>query len=32
LPKLTRLDARNNPLTRIPAALRQKEGLELLVD
>ena len=32
LPKLKKLDARNNPLTHIPTALRQKQGLELLVD
>jgi Leucine-rich repeat (LRR) protein len=32
LPQLYYIDARNNPLTYIPAALRQKEGLELLVD
>jgi Leucine-rich repeat (LRR) protein len=29
---LKTLDARKNPLTHIPQALRQKEGLELLLD
>ena len=32
LPKLKRLDARGNPLNHIPLALRNKEGLTLLVD
>jgi Leucine-rich repeat (LRR) protein len=32
LAKLRKLDARNNPITHIPPALRQKPGLELLVD
>ena len=32
LPKLKKLDAQKNPLTHIPPALREKEGLELLLD
>jgi hypothetical protein len=32
LPRLKKLDARNNPLTHIPQALRQKKGLELWVE
>jgi len=32
LPHLQEIDARNNPLVDIPQALRQKEGLTLLVD
>jgi hypothetical protein len=32
LPTLKMLNARKNPLTHIPQPLREKEGLELLVD